>query len=211
MQSFEQIRGFSARGRPHIRPGLGRSTAHPTQEPHHVDPDLPNGRAAGAPVTRWSWRALRLGLLAALWWVIAGGAADSWLIGVPAVLAAAWAAERLGRGPAAGVSPAGLLRFAPFFLWESLRGGIDVARRTLGWRLRIRPSFTEYRVRLRHPTARVFFANSVSLLPGTLSADLTGDRVKVHLLADDTDAQADLARLEQAVARLFGQAPGEAG
>lgn len=158
----------------------------------------------------WAGRLLRLTLLAGLWWAIAGGASESWLVGVPAVLAAAWAAGRLRARPGPGLSLGGLLSFIPFFLWESLRGGVDVARRTLGWRLRIRPGFTDYHVRLPHPSARVFFANSVSLLPGTLTADLDGERLHVHLLAEDLDATAELARLERAVARLFGQNLGEA-
>lgn len=157
----------------------------------------------------WLGRLLRLTLVAGLWWVITGGDPGSWLVGVPAVFAAAWAAERLRARPGPRFSIGGLLRFAPFFLWGSLRGGIDVARRTLGLRLRISPSFTEYRVQLAHPSARVFFANSVSLLPGTLTADLSGEQLRVHLLADDLDAQAELARLERAVARLFGQSLGE--
>lgn len=154
-----------------------------------------------------------LSLLAfgSLWWLLSGGAPGSWLVGIPAVLAAAWAARRLGIGERWKISASGLLRFLPLFLWESLRGGIDVARRTLSPRLRIQPGFTFYRTGLQQPSARVFFANCVCLLPGTLAADLQRDRLRVHMLDTGLDPQVELQRLERAVALIYRQSDGEPG
>jgi len=39
--------------------------------------------------------------------------------------------QRFGCGKAQGYLDNGFLRFISFFIWESLRGGFDVARRTL--------------------------------------------------------------------------------
>ena len=143
--------------------------------------------------------------IAALWWVIAGGAPASWIVGGPAVLAAAWAVGRLGTGAGIRLSMAGLLRFLPFFIWESLRGGVDVALRTLAPRPRVKPGFLRYQIRLCDPAARVFLANCVSLLPGTLAAELDGDRLTIHALTTEADNEAELRRLERAVARLFSE------
>ncbi|MFM1891932.1 MAG: hypothetical protein RLZ44_1009 [Pseudomonadota bacterium] len=151
----------------------------------------------------WPKTVVRVLLFAALWLVIAGTDPGSWLIGVPAVAAASWASLRL-ETELAPLSPAGAWRFARVFLWESLRGGLDVARRTLGRRLRIRPGFLDYRSRLPAGRPLVLFVNCVSLLPGTLAADLQGDTVLVHLLDTDTDAQSELRQLEEAVGDLFG-------
>jgi multicomponent Na+:H+ antiporter subunit E len=140
---------------------------------------------------------------ASLWWLLSGGAPGSWLIGVPVVLAAGWAARRLRMGESWTISATGVLRFLPLFLWESLRGGIDVARRTLAPRLRVQPGFTLYRVGLQQDSARVFFANCVCLLPGTLAADLQGDQLRVHVLDASHDPQLELARLEHAVALIY--------
>jgi multicomponent Na+:H+ antiporter subunit E len=152
-----------------------------------------------------------LGLLAfaSVWWLLSDGAPGSWLIGIPAVLAAGWAARRLGTGERWAISVSGVLRFLPLFLWESLRGGIDVARRTLAPRLRIQPGFTLYRTGLHHPGARMFFANCVCLLPGTLAADLQCDRLRVHMLDDSMDPELELQRLERAVALIYRQSDGE--
>ena len=102
------------------------------------------------------------------------------------------------------MSVLGLIRFAPFFLWESLRGGTDVALRTLAPRMRIQTGFIRYRTHLGNVSSLTFFANCVSLLPGTLAADLQGDWLEVHVLNTRSEHQAELARLEHAVAWVFG-------
>ena len=143
------------------------------------------------------------GLLAALWWLLSGGALSSWLIGVPVVLAASWSLQRLRSAHAGSISMTGLLRFLPLFLWESLRGGIDVVMRTLVPRMRIRPGLVVYSTRLQSEAARVFFINSVSLLPGTLAADFNGNQLTIHMLDDSIDPEDELRRLEQAVLRIY--------
>lgn len=148
---------------------------------------------------------IAIGLFAALWWLLGGGQPASWVIGLPAVLAAFWWVRktRPPAGAAAKLSLAGLLRFLPYFLWESLRGGVDVALRTLSPRMRIHPGFALYRTCLRQTRSRVFFANCVSLLPGTLAADLQPEGVRVHLLDARDDPESELRRLESAVGRLY--------
>jgi multicomponent Na+:H+ antiporter subunit E len=143
-------------------------------------------------------------LLAGLWWLIAEGRLDAWLVGVPAVALAVLASARLSGGARSRLSLAGWPGFIALFLRESLAGGIDVARRTLGRRLHIQPGFSSYRTRLQDPRARILLANCISLLPGTLAADLDGERVELHLLDSRDDPDPQLQRLEQAIARLFG-------
>lgn len=147
--------------------------------------------------------ALTLGSLAGVWWLLSDGDPGSWVIGLPVVMAAAWSSRRLGVAYAGGLSLAGLLRFAPFFLYESLRGGVDVALRTLAPTMRIRPGFSRFRVRLKRQDARVFLVNCVSLLPGTLAANLEGDSLEVHLIDEELDADEELRSLERAIARIF--------
>jgi multicomponent Na+:H+ antiporter subunit E len=142
-------------------------------------------------------------LCAALWIVLARADPASAIIGVPAVLAAAWASWRLATGPGIRLSPWGALRFIPYFVYESVRGGIDVASRVLGPRVRVDPGRQDYRLSLSSPGARVFFVDLVSLLPGTLSADLVGDVVTIHALDQGADMAGDLSQLERRVAALF--------
>jgi multicomponent Na+:H+ antiporter subunit E len=143
-------------------------------------------------------------LLAGLWWLIVQGRADAWLVGLPAVALASLASAHLGGQPLPRVSPRGLFAFLVLFLKESVRGGVDVARRTLGPELRIAPGFRRYRLHVSHPAARVLLINCISLLPGTLAADLDGDHAELHLLDTAVDQDPQLHKLEQAVARMFG-------
>ena len=145
----------------------------------------------------------RTAVLALLWWIIAQGQMSAWLIGLPAVALASVASVYLGRSSPRRISLTGLAAFIALFLCESVRGGLDVARRTLAPRLRIQPGFKDYRLRMTDPSARVLLINCVSLLPGTLAARLEGDRVELHLLDAGEDPEPGLQRLEQAIARLF--------
>ena len=116
--------------------------------------DAVSGTIAGGrlqPITETTGKGLIVGklptamLLAGLWWVLTNGSLASWLVGLPAVAGAVWAQARLSGTSGLPISLGGLARFVPFFLWHSLRGGVDVALRTLAPRARIRPGFIRYR------------------------------------------------------------------
>lgn len=145
--------------------------------------------------------------LAALWLIIAQGRADAWLVGLPAVLIAAAASVSLSGTALPRLRLAALPGFIGLFLRESVRGGIDVAQRTLRPAMRIRPGFYRYRLRLQDPFARVLIINSISLLPGTLTADLEGELIVLHMLDTRDDPLDELLRLEQAVAGLLNLKP----
>ncbi len=145
----------------------------------------------------------RTAILALLWWIITQGEVGAWLIGLPAVVLAAMASVSFGGAALSRVSLLGLPGFVALFLRESVRGELDVARRTLAPTLRIQPGFKNHRLQLNDPSARIFLTNCISLLPGTLAARLDGDHVEIHLLDASADPEPDLRRLEQAIARLF--------
>ena len=124
------------------------------------------------------------------------------MVGAPVVLFATLLSVVLL--PPSSWSLAGIIRFVPFFLWRSLCGGADVARRALHPRLPISPGMYDHRWRLPPGLPRVFMANTISLLPGTLSAEMDEEYVHVHVL-DQTGAFAsELAMVELRVAGLFG-------
>jgi multicomponent Na+:H+ antiporter subunit E len=141
---------------------------------------------------------------ALLWWLLNKGQVDSWLVGGPTVLAAAgisvWLAPQSGWRWTVG----GLARFVWHFGYASLAGGVDVAWRAIHPRLPIHPGMIEYESRLPAGTARVFFANAISLCPGTVSASLRGSLLKIHVLDGQQPIHARLADLERAVGVLFG-------
>ncbi len=143
-------------------------------------------------------------VLGVVWFVLTGGRdPSSWIIGLPAVLAAAWCYKGLSRGSPHRPSMLAVARFVPVFFWESFKGGTDVARRVVGPRVDVDPGFFDYRLGLILPSARVFFVDLVSLLPGTLSADIHGDTLRVHALDRGVDPTGNLRRLERLVAAIF--------
>lgn len=148
---------------------------------------------------------LRAALLASLWFVLVGGAPSSWVVGVPAIAAALVLARRFEGAPARWrLDVVGLLRFAAFFVRESLRGGIDVARRVSTRRLRVAPGLVRYRWRLpADGPGRTLFALCVSLLPGTLVAAMGEREVLIHALDATAPVADELAALERHVADLF--------
>jgi multicomponent Na+:H+ antiporter subunit E len=156
-------------------------------------------RLARSLVARLVTRAV---LFSALWWTLTEGVAYSWSIGIPAVLLAtvgSW-----GLLPAPRVAWLELLRFVPFFLLRSMLGGVDVARRTIRPAMPIAPALIDYPLRLPPGLPQVVMINTVSLLPGTLSADVRENSAKLHVLDERVDYVAEIRAVEQHVARLFG-------
>ena len=168
---------------------------------HHHSGD----RSDDGSRTAWIHGAtLRLMLLLIIWWVLTLGEPASWVIGIPTVLLATIISLWLSALSSWEWRLNALPRFVSFFAYCSLKGGVDVARRACSPSLPLAPAMLNYSLRMREGTARVFFANTVSLLPGTLSADIRGDTLMVHVLDSTLPVSEQLQRLEVVVARLFG-------
>ncbi len=144
-----------------------------------------------------------LAACAYLWVLLTEARMDSWIVGGPAVVAAAFVAVRSASGRRWRWSVVGFFRFAPHFVCSSFLGGLDVAWRSLHPRLPIDPRLIAYHLRLPEGTERVFFMNVVNLLPGTLSADICDDVLTVHVIDGQQPIHEQLTKLEQAVAGLF--------
>jgi len=141
--------------------------------------------------------------LALVWAGLNGTDLASWIVGVPVVAGAASLATAMPADRRQRFRGAGLPSFLAFFLLESLRGGLDVARRVFHPRLPVAPGFVTFETTLPDGSPRLLFANVVSLLPGTVSAGIEGNRIRVHALDARADVEDALRALETRVARLF--------
>lgn len=148
----------------------------------------------------------RSALFSLLWWVLADGRADSLGLGSVSILAAVSLSLYLLPPVSTTVSHIGLLRFVLFFLLQSLRGGIQVAGLALRPRLSLRPGLHEVVLRLPEGIGRVLLANTLSLLPGTLSVELQGHCLCLHVLDERIAVEAEVRRAETRVARMLGLA-----
>jgi multicomponent Na+:H+ antiporter subunit E len=148
--------------------------------------------------------ALRLAGFGAAWMVLTGGSTRGWPVALATMIAATGASIVLVPAGSWRWRPLALVRFVPFFLGHSVRAGIDVALRALRPSLPIRPAVAVYAMRLPAGTARTFFAGVVSLFPGTVSLEVRGDELHVHLLDAAIPPEQSLRELERRVAELFG-------
>lgn len=137
-------------------------------------------------------------------WVLLteGDLRDAWIGGVVAVLAWAASYRVLPAGTIRALRLGPLLRYAVYFLRQSILGGVDVAVRALHPSRPVRPALAEITLDLPGEGLRILYAWTVSLLPGTASVHLDGPRLIVHFLTDDPDAEQELRRLESILAAL---------
>ena len=152
-------------------------------------------------VRAFLWRSA---LLAALWWALTDGRADSWGVGSVSILAAVSLSLRLLPPVPTYVSRIGLLRFVAVFFDQTPRGGVQVARSALRPRMGLRPGIHEIPLRLPEGIGRVLLTNTLSLLPGTLSVGLEGNRLCLHVLDAAAPTEAEVRRAEIRVAHMLG-------
>ena len=84
-----------------------------------------------------------------------------------------------------------------YWFWlgrEIIKSNIDVARRILNPRLPISPNIFTVRAGQKTELGRVTYANSITLVPGTVTVDIDEDVFTVHALTQA--AAADLKRGE---------------
>lgn len=158
-------------------------------------------RVGNSTVLRVQTVLFRAVLFALVWWVLVDGASNSWLIGLPVTVLATLLSVLLL--PPTSWSLIGIVRFIPFFIWQSIRGGFDVAGRAMHPKLPISPGLYDYPLRLPPGLPRVFMANTASLLPGTLSVELDVAHLRVHVLDKTGDFAEQFNVLENKLAAIF--------
>ena len=95
------------------------------------------------------------------------------------------------------------------FFYYVVKGGVDVAYRVLHPDVPIRPGIIRVRSTLKTQTGLTALANSITLTPGTLTIDVTGEGVfYVHWLyvltqEDEEAAHKVLRRFEWFIQRIF--------
>lgn len=133
---------------------------------------------------RWIWAQHVFVVLALMWFALRGF--EAWLMGLLTALAGAWLSAAVTTIRPRSVVPWRVLPFTAFFLLASLRGGLDVAWRALHPSLPIEPQFRRFALDLPGGQPRTLMVSALSLMPGTLSAELDdgGATLVVHALSE---------------------------
>jgi multicomponent Na+:H+ antiporter subunit E len=153
-----------------------------------------------------TWRALRLrgAAFALLWWVLAEGSHEGWALGAVAVVLATGTSLSLLPPGGRRIHAGGFFVFLGFFVWSSIRGGVQVASLALRGRAALRPGLLELPVNLPPGGPRILLLNALSLMPGTLGVELVGKTLRLHVLDERQPIVAEARALEAAIARLLG-------
>jgi multicomponent Na+:H+ antiporter subunit E len=124
-------------------------------------------------------------------------------VGLVAAALATWVSLRL-LPPAPGRLRLGVLaRLVGRFLWQSLVGGLDVARRAFDPRLPLNPGYLRHPSRLPDGTSRAVYGALTSLVPGTLPVGSAPDGSLIyHCLDLDQPIAEGLARDEALLAGI---------
>jgi len=148
---------------------------------------------------------VRVAWFGVLWLVLVEGDLHHPILAITVVLGAAAMGVRTGIGVGWRLSGRGLLRFIPFFIRASFVGALDVAGRAFRGRRALDPELLTTRLRLPiDGPSRVFFADVLCLIPGTLCVGLQGKDVTIHVIDRRQDQAERTAELERRVADLFG-------
>ena len=87
-----------------------------------------------------------------------------------------------------------------YIFWEITKSNIDVLKRILSWdKHAVSPRFDELPLPQKTDIGRAIYANSITLTPGTVSVELTEDKVIVHALAKDIADQLATGEMARAI------------
>jgi multicomponent Na+:H+ antiporter subunit E len=153
-------------------------------------------------------------LLLGFWFLLSGKVEGLFLgMGLIAALIVTWLSVPLLEdvlGRAVDTPRIDLLHLAGYLLWLVSRippAGIDVALSVLVPARKPQPGVVRFRTGLHSPAARTLLANSITLVPGTMTLEVDGGDFIVHAL--NPKAAEDLAtgEMQRRIARVFRLTP----
>ena len=95
--------------------------------------------------------------------------------------------------------------YGPWLLWEIAKANWNVARIILRPSLPIKPRLMRIRASQKTDLAKVIYANSITLTPGTITLDVRDDKFLVHALSDEAAADLDTGEMDRRVSAMEGK------
>lgn len=144
-----------------------------------------------------------------VFWLVITGSIKPLDLGIGLALSVAigyWAEHVLWRGEREPLTGRAWLRAPMYLLWlikEIVVAALYVAERVLDPKLGIAPVMHAHRVHFKSDTARVAFANSITLTPGTITIDISEDTFVIHCLNASFSDGISSGDFERRVARTF--------
>lgn len=95
------------------------------------------------------------------------------------------------------------LKYLPWLLYQILLANIHVAYLALSPRMPIDPGIIKFKTRLKDDISLAVFANSITLTPGTITADIRDGQYYVHALSRKVAEDLMTGEMENKVAHVF--------
>jgi multicomponent Na+:H+ antiporter subunit E len=110
---------------------------------------------------------------------------------------AAFVIARLNTAPnqhkTAKISWINAILYVPWLIWKVLQSGTHIAYLILHPRMPIEPKLIRYETKLASPLGVVLLGNSITLTPGTITAEITSNELVIHAM--DQSAAGDITGL----------------
>lgn len=147
---------------------------------------------------------LRAVALYVVWWALIEGDPSGLLFGAAVVVPVSVVSCRLYPTSGYRLHLSATLAFAGYFITRSVMAGVDVARRLLAPTVKVNPGYLTVSTCLPQGSPRWLLANTLSLMPGTLSVQFQGDSLELHCLDLDLPIAEEVRATEHKVAGVFG-------
>ena len=115
----------------------------------------------------------------------------------------AWLNTERGKSHLENVHWWRMLAYVSWLQWRILQSGLHVSYLILHPRLPIDPKLIRYRTQLNDEVGIVLLANSVTLTPGTITAEVNDKELVVHAIDDDSADDLTGLRMERKIAEAF--------
>ncbi len=96
---------------------------------------------------------------------------------------------------------AGLLAYYPWLAWEVAKSNWVIIKACLRADLDINPALVKVKTICKSDLAKVTFANSITMTPGTVTVEIDGDKLLVHGLYEAGTAPEGFAEMDRRCAR----------
>jgi len=160
--------------------------------------------------------ALSLGGVLGLLWLLLSGILEAWLLylGLGSIVVIVLFANRMDvidhEGHPIHISWRALL-FWPWLAWEIVKANIDVARVILHPKLPITPTVLRIKASQVTELGHVFYANSITLTPGTVTLELENGSMDIHALTPTAIEGLLTGEMDRRVHAVEGAADGTVG
>lgn len=93
----------------------------------------------------------------------------------------------------------------PWLAWQIVLANIDVAKRILKPGMPIAPEMIRVKASQITDLGKVFYANSITLTPGTVTVDMAGDELLIHAIGRGPAKDLEDGEMDRRVTATEGQ------